>query len=82
MNNVDGVGYVQKGGKDPFAGKPASYKGLARLMTRMWSSFIYGLDPNNSGGMFELSPKVVEVMAGADENSFSDELGVACLWNC
>ncbi|RDW95007.1 hypothetical protein BP5796_00770 [Coleophoma crateriformis] len=51
MYNIDGVGYVQKGGADPFANKPDSYKDLAYMMTRMWSSFIYNLDPNDSGGM-------------------------------
>ena len=51
MDNVEGVGFVQKGGVDSFANKPENFKELAKLMTRMWSSFIYHLDPNYSGGM-------------------------------
>jgi carboxylesterase type B len=51
MDNVDGVGYPELGGYNPFEGKPESYKKLAGLMSSMWINFVYGLDPN-MGGMF------------------------------
>jgi hypothetical protein len=51
MNSIEGVGYIQKGGKDPFANKLDSYKKLANLMTKMWSSFVHRLDLIDSGGM-------------------------------
>lgn len=50
-NNVEGVGYVQKGGQDLFANKLDSFTDFAWMMARMWNSFIYVLDLNYSGGM-------------------------------
>lgn len=53
MNNIEGVGYVAQGGVDPFEGKPESYKEVAKLMSSMWVSFIWGLNPNiGSSGEF------------------------------
>lgn len=52
FDNVDGVGYAELAGVDPFANKSASYKKLAGLMAGMWASFITTLDPNIGGGMF------------------------------
>lgn len=48
FGDVEGVGYSPS----PFANKSDTYKQLARLMTRQWSSFVVNLDPNDSGGMF------------------------------
>jgi len=55
FNNVNGYGYAVHNQVNPFANKPDSYKQLARLMTRQWSSFVANLDPNDSGGMFTSS---------------------------
>ncbi|KAJ5115766.1 hypothetical protein N7456_000114 [Penicillium angulare] len=44
FNNIDGLGYHY--GK-PFAGVPQSYYDLSSMMTSMWASFIYDLDPNS-----------------------------------
>jgi triacylglycerol lipase len=52
LDNTNGLGYPQNNLPNPFGGKPQSYLELARLMTRMWASFIYSGDPNNSGGEF------------------------------
>lgn len=46
FNNVDGVGYVELGAFNPFENEPDSYKEIAGLMVWMWTSFVYGLDPN------------------------------------
>jgi carboxylesterase type B len=48
LGNIEGVGYVQMGMADPFANVPASYKGVAQLMSSLWASFIHGLDPNGA----------------------------------
>jgi hypothetical protein len=58
MNNIEGVEYIQKGGKDPFANKLDSYQKLANLMTKMWSSFMHRLDPIGSGGMLNSSGEI------------------------
>lgn len=50
LDGVEGVGGVEERGVDPFDGKPAAFKDLAGSMSRMWGSFIYGLDPNLSDG--------------------------------
>ncbi|CZR67950.1 related to triacylglycerol lipase V precursor [Phialocephala subalpina] len=50
FDNVDGVGYAELAGTDPFANKSASYKDLAGLMAGMWGSFITTLDPNIDRG--------------------------------
>ena len=50
MDNTNGLGYAQNLVQNPFGGEPISYIELARLMTRMWASFIYSGDPNGSGG--------------------------------
>ncbi|KAG7388900.1 hypothetical protein PHYBOEH_007663 [Phytophthora boehmeriae] len=47
--NLDGNGYNNSVATDPFLDKPESYKQLARLMTRMWASFIVHGTPNESG---------------------------------
>jgi triacylglycerol lipase len=50
MDNVQGVGYAELGGVNPFAGKPESYKELAGRIAGMWASFVDTLDPNVAGG--------------------------------
>jgi hypothetical protein len=45
-----GDGYNSSVATDPFLNKPESYSQLARLMTRMWASFVVNLTPNQSGG--------------------------------
>lgn len=52
LDGVEGVGGVEERGVDPFDGKPAAFKDLAGSMSRMWGSFIYGLDPNLSDGLY------------------------------
>ncbi|KAE9045073.1 hypothetical protein PR003_g11229 [Phytophthora rubi] len=47
--NLDGNGYNNSVATDPFLDKPDSYKQLARVMTRMWASFIVDQSPNNNG---------------------------------
>ncbi|KAH6668380.1 triacylglycerol lipase [Halenospora varia] len=49
MYNINGEGYHNVVAADPFENKPETYVGVARMMTRMWASFIVDLDPNNSG---------------------------------
>jgi carboxylesterase type B len=50
FDNREGLGYPQLGGPNPFQGRPGSYRELARLMSRMWVSFINSGDPNGSNG--------------------------------
>lgn len=52
FDNLQGLGYPELLGVNPFQGQPGSYRELARLMTRMWASFIYSGDPNGSGGTY------------------------------
>ncbi|RLN92009.1 hypothetical protein BBJ28_00012755 [Nothophytophthora sp. Chile5] len=47
--NLLGDGYNNSVATDPFLNKPESYTRLARLMTRMWASFIVHETPNYSG---------------------------------
>ncbi|KAJ8533455.1 hypothetical protein ON010_g13799 [Phytophthora cinnamomi] len=47
--NLLGDGYNNSVATDPFLNKPDSYKQLARVMTRMWASFVVNLTPNNNG---------------------------------
>ncbi|RLN91093.1 hypothetical protein BBJ28_00023527 [Nothophytophthora sp. Chile5] len=54
--NLLGDGYNNSVATDPFLNEPESYKRLARLMTRMWSSFIVDQTPNHSGGKRSLTP--------------------------
>ncbi|KAF1776519.1 Alpha/Beta hydrolase fold [Phytophthora cactorum] len=44
-----GDGYNNSVATDPFLDKPESYKQLARVMTRMWASFIVHENPNQNG---------------------------------
>ncbi|KAG2521680.1 hypothetical protein BBO99_00005858 [Phytophthora kernoviae] len=46
--NLAGNGYNNSVATDPFLNKPESYTQLARLMTRMWVSFIVDQTPNNN----------------------------------
>ncbi|KAL4094141.1 hypothetical protein PRIC1_009805 [Phytophthora ramorum] len=46
--NLLGDGYNNSVATDPFLNKPESYKQLARVMTRMWASFIVDQTPNNN----------------------------------
>jgi hypothetical protein len=52
FDNTNGVGYQQHLLPNPLGGEPKSYTELATLMTRMWAGFIYGGDPNLSGGKY------------------------------
>ncbi|ETI57176.1 hypothetical protein L916_00456 [Phytophthora nicotianae] len=47
--NLLGDGYNNSVATDPFLDKPESYKQLARVMTRMWASFIVNQTPNENG---------------------------------
>uniref|UniRef100_H3GA89 Carboxylic ester hydrolase n=1 Tax=Phytophthora ramorum TaxID=164328 RepID=H3GA89_PHYRM len=47
--NLLGDGYNNSVATDPFLNKPESYSQLARLMTRMWASFIVDQTPSESG---------------------------------
>ncbi|KAE9273886.1 hypothetical protein PF008_g29734 [Phytophthora fragariae] len=47
--NLEGDGYNNSVATDPFLNKPDSYKQLARVMTRMWASFIVHENPNENG---------------------------------
>eukprot|EP00644_Phytophthora_capsici_P009783 jgi/Phyca11/577335/estExt2_Genewise1.C_PHYCAscaffold_1080005 len=47
--NLLGDGYNNSVATNPFLDKPESYKQLARLVTRMWASFIVNQTPNQSG---------------------------------
>ncbi|KAG2523091.1 hypothetical protein JM18_005896 [Phytophthora kernoviae] len=47
--NLLGDGYNNSVATNPFLDKPESYSHLARLMTRMWASFIVNQTPNHSG---------------------------------
>lgn len=52
-----GVGYDTVVATNPFtdgAGAPEANFRIARMMARMWISFIVDLDPNNSGGEFSI----------------------------
>jgi carboxylesterase type B len=52
FDNTMGVGYKNVVAVDPFEGKGEEFDSLARMMSRMWVSFIVGGDPNDSGGEF------------------------------
>lgn len=50
MNNVQGLGYNTVVALNPFANTPATFPRLAKIMSRMWISFISELDPNYNRG--------------------------------
>lgn len=50
MYNLEGLGYLNEIATPPFEGKPERYTTAARMMSRMWASFIVDLDPNNAVG--------------------------------
>jgi carboxylesterase type B len=45
FDSVNGKGYTP----NPFADMPPSYYELAKLMSKMWVSFVHDLDPNGHG---------------------------------
>ncbi|RLN91094.1 hypothetical protein BBJ28_00023526, partial [Nothophytophthora sp. Chile5] len=47
--NLLGDGYNNSVSVDPFLNEPESFSQLARMMTRMWASFIVDQTPNHSG---------------------------------
>lgn len=47
--DVTGAGATSQGNANPFEGKPASYKHLSALMTKMWINFVNDLDPVSAG---------------------------------
>ncbi|POM75165.1 Triacylglycerol Lipase [Phytophthora palmivora] len=47
--NLDGNGYENAVAVNPFQGMPETFTQLARIITRMWSSFIVDQTPNNNG---------------------------------
>lgn len=61
--NTMGVGYDTIVATNPFTdgeGAPEANFRVAKMMSRMWISFIVDLDPNNSGGEFSISGPWVE----------------------
>jgi carboxylesterase type B len=50
FDDTEGVGYKNVVAVNPFEGKGEEFFLLARLMSRMWVSFITGGSPNDSGG--------------------------------
>lgn len=54
MYNIQGLGYPAAHFENPFANKPLTYVEMARLMSRMWISFVVTGDPNNSGGEYKI----------------------------
>jgi triacylglycerol lipase len=48
--NTLGVGYENVVAVNPFKGAPEANFRVAKMMSRMWISFFYDMDPNNSGG--------------------------------
>jgi hypothetical protein len=48
--NTEGVGYDTVVARNPFRGGPEENRRVARMMSRMWISFIVDGDVNNSGG--------------------------------
>jgi len=79
--NIKGNGYINAVAADPFAGKPESYKQLARVMSRMWASFIVDLDPNNNGGKGSKSLKlyVIVSVSKLNNNLLTDGISKLCL---
>ncbi|KUJ19202.1 carotenoid ester lipase-like protein precursor [Mollisia scopiformis] len=49
FNNIYGNGYNNSVASDPFENKPETYMQVAKMMSRMWASFIVDLNPNNAG---------------------------------
>lgn len=48
--NTMGLGYHNAVASDPFENEPETFEQLAKMMSRMWVSFIVNLDPNQAGG--------------------------------
>lgn len=48
FDNTNGYGYVLDA-INPFTGEPPTYTKLAKIMSRMWVSFVVNLDPNKHG---------------------------------
>ncbi|KAI0202298.1 triacylglycerol lipase [Astrocystis sublimbata] len=57
FHNTMGLGYDNAVASNPFADVPESYFDVAKIMSRMWVSFIATLDPNQSGATSEVWPK-------------------------
>ncbi|KAG4033740.1 hypothetical protein MFRU_004g02430 [Monilinia fructicola] len=49
FHNTEGEGYKTVVSKDPFEGKPESFLELAKIMSRMWISWVVHGDPNLAG---------------------------------
>lgn len=49
LYNLDGNGYENSVSVNPFLNEPETFSQLARMMTRMWASFIVDQTPNNNG---------------------------------
>jgi carboxylesterase type B len=47
--NLEGHGYENAVSVNPFLNEPETFTQLARMMSRMWSSFIVDQTPNNNG---------------------------------
>jgi carboxylesterase type B len=47
--NLEGNGYENAVSVNPFLNEPETFTQLARMMSRMWSSFIVDQTPNNNG---------------------------------
>ncbi|KFY09443.1 hypothetical protein V491_08170 [Pseudogymnoascus sp. VKM F-3775] len=57
MNNIQGLGYETAVAVNPFANEPLTFPRLAKIMSRMWISFISELDPNYNGAACIYWPK-------------------------
>jgi hypothetical protein len=55
MNNIEGVGYMRRVAKIHLPISWTVIRSWRTLMTKMWSSFMHRLDPNDSGGMLNSS---------------------------
>ncbi|KAJ4386628.1 hypothetical protein N0V93_009526 [Gnomoniopsis smithogilvyi] len=49
FDDTMGLGYNNSVSEDPFEGKPETFEELAKMMSRLWVSFIVDLDPNAAG---------------------------------
>lgn len=52
FDDTSGLGYNTSVAVDPFAGEPETLGRLARIMSRLWVSFIVNLDPNRANGEY------------------------------
>lgn len=51
FDDTTGLGYNNSVAVDPYANEPDTFEQLAKVMSRMWVSFIVNQDPNQAQGM-------------------------------